>query len=348
MKKLGLIFGVALVASVIGALVTSQTVIMQRPLTSVGLTSGMSFGTAFPTVANDGRPAFDGEPFVLITNDSRPLLFVFNDTANIWRTPDQSFGYNVPGGSTMVNVRRQEFDESCVVREAADFTAELVSDAGVNIAWCPDDTLNVFEFRIDGAQASPFIVDGAGALDIDNDGADNEGVEIVVSTTSAPVGGVVDVGTTPTTYFQVGFTIASIDGTDNLQMGWKLAAAYVDDQVNNTINTGGQFHWNSAAGNCVITTQDDGTDAEDETTACDLSDAEEMHVRVVQETDGTYNFFFAATEAALNTATAVTKTNATGAAAAGDMMVPYISMLNDTAADAEVKILYVEIGEILS
>ena len=37
--------------------------VAQRPLNQAGLTSGWSFGTALPTVANDGRPPFDGEPY---------------------------------------------------------------------------------------------------------------------------------------------------------------------------------------------------------------------------------------------------------------------------------------------
>jgi len=353
------IIALSAVAFSVGVL-TSQTVIEQRPLTSLGLTEGMSFGTALPTVANDGRPPFDGEPFVLRSSGSDPLLRFYNESesasdprhSSLWETAPMLESVNDWTNRQQFNVARQEFNQSCIVREAADFTAELVTDAAVNIALCPgngpDEGITMFEFRIDGAQASPFIVDAAGALDIDNDGAANEGVEIVIAPTSAVVGALVDVGTSPAKYFQVGFTIASIDGADNYGVGWRLAAAYVDQMVVATINTGATFLWDDALGNCVITTQDDGADGTDEQTTCDLSDAEEIHVRIEVSTAGAFAFYHAATEAALATATALTETNATGVAAAGDMLVPFIFMEQDTAADTEIKILYVEIGEVQS
>jgi hypothetical protein len=361
MKRNALILAAALVVGVLASIATTQVVIEQRDLTNAGLTRGMSFGTALPTVANDGRGPFHGEPFIVRSSGADPLLRVYDESestadpshASLWETTPMLETVNDWTNRQQFNVTRQEFNQSCLVREAADFSAELVTDAAVNVALCPsgggpDQGINMFEFRIDGAQASPFIVDAAGALDIDNDSIANEGVEIVVAPTSAPVGGVVDVGTSPETYFQVGLTIASIDGADSYGVGWRLAAAYVDNMVIGTVDTGGAFHWDDALGNCVIATQDDGTDGADEQTTCDLSDAEEIHVRVHVNTDGTFDFFHAATEALLDVATELTQTNATGAGAAGDMLVPYIWMLQDTAADTEIKILYVEIGEVQS
>ncbi len=349
----------------IGALV-SQTVIEQRPFSAIGLTEGMSFGTTLPTVANDGRPPFDGEPFIVRTDGSDALLRLYNESTTSWDTAPMlentntwtanntygdsevdTFEFN---GKITMNVHRQDFNRSCYVREAADGTAELVSDAAVNMAICPSGSsgsdLTHFVFRVDGAQASPFVVTTAGALDIDSDGAATEGPDIVIGyETAAPVKAH-NTGTDPAAYLQVGFTIASISGTDNFQIGWRISSAFIDGGVNNTIDTGGGFHWNSNAGNCVVSTQDDTTDAEDETTACDLSDAEEMHVRIEAQTDGTFDYYFAATEALLDVATEVTKSNATGVAVAGDQLVPYITLINSDDVDNEIKILYIEIGEL--
>jgi len=348
----------ALLCSV--GILVSQTVIEQRPLNNNGLTSGMSFGTELPTLANDGRNPFDGEPFIVRTDGSPPALRVYNESTTSWDTSilgegDIALGDNeldeiTANGRIIQNVVRQEFNQSCIIMGTTAFVAESVLDAAVNTVICPsqgpDQGINLFHFRIDGAQASPFIMDGAGALDIDNDGTANEGVEIVVNADPLGTGGVLDVGTSPAKYFQWGWTIASIDGADSYGGGWRIRGAYVDNMVLATIDTGAEFNYTTAAGACNITTQDDGVDATDLITACDLSDAEQMHYRVEVSTAGVFTFYWAATEAALETATAVTKTLAVGAAAAGDQMVPFIWMLQDTAADTEIKLLYVEIGEV--
>lgn len=344
---------------------------IQRPISDKGKSAGVSYFYALP---GEGR---DGEVGVLLAEGETAVgvVYVYDGSTSTWTRSSRTDGTEntvakfgatdladssiIDDGTTVEftkrtfkSVTRQEFDQSCLVREAADFSAELVSDAGINIVLCPSggspyQGINMFEFRLDGDQASPFIVDGAGALDIDNDGTENEGMEFVVASTSAPVGGVIDVATSPAKYFKVGFTIASIDGTDNFFLGWRLAAAYVDDLVLTTIDTGAQFHWNSKTGNCLIRTQDDGTDANDEVTACDLADAEEMHVRVEIDATGDPSFYYAASEVLLETATVVAETNTgTATAAAGDMLVPFGGVLNSDVADSEIKILYVDIGEV--
>ena len=373
MKKLwGAILGLVLVGGLIFAQQgPGDPDFIQRPISDEGKSAGVSY---FYSLPNEGR---DGEIGVLLLEGETSVgtVYIYDGSTSTWTNARRGAGTEntvprfgsldlvdsaiIDDGTTVEftqrifkTVSRQEFNQSCLVREAADFSAELVSDAGVNVALCPsgggpDQGLNLFEFRIDGDQASPFIVDGAGALDIDNDGAENEGMEFVAASTSTAVGGVIDVATSPAKYFKVGFTIASIDGTDNLFFGWRLAAAYQDNLLLTGIDTGAQFHWNSKAGNCLIRTQDDTTDATDEVTACDLSDAEEIHIRVEIDVTGDPSFYYAATEALLAAATVVTETNtATATAATGDMLVPFGGMLNSDVADSEVKLLYLEIGEV--
>lgn len=64
----------------------SQVVIERRQMDSSGFPIGAGFGTALPTVANDGRPPVDGELFVVRTAGSDPLLRVFNDSTSSWDT----------------------------------------------------------------------------------------------------------------------------------------------------------------------------------------------------------------------------------------------------------------------
>jgi len=241
------------------------------------------------------------------------------------------------GKATEYVAARQEFMNPCFVAELADGTAELVTDAGVNRVVCGGG-LGIFSFRIDGAQASPWIV-GGGYLDVDNDGADNEGVDIVAADRAATTHGLIT-GTSPAMYTRASITIASVSGTDNLSFGWRIAAAHIDNQVPETIDTGGMFNLNDTAGNIEIQTADDGTDADDEEDQVgDWADGETHTLEVRMSTAGVFTFFIDGLESTITTAT--------GAAAAGDVMVPFFSQLNESDADTETKINWWEVGEVL-
>ena len=242
------------------------------------------------------------------------------------------------GKGTTLTSYRQDFDGPCRVFELADHTAELVTDASVNGAYC-EGGIGVFEFRIDGDQASPFIVKG-GALDMDNDGTDDEGVEVVVSDRAASTNGWVMVGTSAAKFVRASVTIASVSGTDNFYFGWALAGAHVDNLVLGTIDTYGVFRINDAAGNIQIQTGADGTDATDEATSNPIwADAETIVLEVRLAVDGTFTFYM---DDVLQT-----QTLATGAADAGDVMQPIIGLLNAADADTELKINWIEIGQVL-
>ena len=250
----------------------------------------------------------------------------------------QSFTDKTLGEGTIRVTYRQDFDGPCQKFEQADHTVELVTDAAVNGAYC-DGGIKVFSYRLDGAQASPFIIAG-GALDIDNDGADNEGVEIVLADIAASTSGWVLTGTSVAKYFKANITITSVSGTDNLAMGWRLAAAHVDDYVLETYDTYGAFHINDNAGNIEIQTGDDTVDADDEADANAVwADAETMTLEVRVSTAGVFTFY--------QDDVAVTITTATGAAAAGDVLIPFIFQLNDSDADTETKVNWIEIGEVV-
>lgn len=240
-------------------------------------------------------------------------------------------------GSTRVSYR-QDFDGPCRVFELADHTAELVTDGSVNGAYC-DGGIGVFEFRIDGDQASPFIVTG-GALDIDNNGTDDEGVEIVVSDRAASTNGWVEVGTSVAKFVRANITITSVSGTDNFYFGWAIAGAHVDNLVLGTIDTYGVFLINDAAGNIQIVTGADGTDAADEaTTNPTWADAETITLEVRVSTSGVFTFYM---DDVLQTVTL-----ASGAADAGDILQPIIGLLNAADADTELKVNWIEIGQVI-
>ena len=244
------------------------------------------------------------------------------------------------GKGTVPRSFRQEFDAPCIKRELADFTAELVTDAAVNIAMCDGSLgLSLFSYRLDGAQATPFLSRG-GKLDIDNDAANNEGVEIVFAEASASTQGWAIRGVSPAMYVRASITIGSVSGTDNMAFGWKRANAHIDDYVVESINTGGFFHINDNAGNIEIQTASDGTDADDEADANPVwSNNETIVLEVRVSTSGVFTFY--------QDGTAVTVTTATGAAAANDIMVPFISLIQASDANTELEINWIEIGEVI-
>ena len=87
MKKLIVPIIAALVVIFVSVgLLTSQTVIERRQMDNRGFPIGAGFGTAVPTIANDGRPPVDGELFVVRTSGSDPLLRVYNDSTATWDT----------------------------------------------------------------------------------------------------------------------------------------------------------------------------------------------------------------------------------------------------------------------
>jgi hypothetical protein len=293
--------------------------------------------------------SYSGDLYVVTPSGEQPYLTIYDAPGAEWDTIFQSNTFSsdvIFEAEIDRRVFRQDFNCGTRVREAADGTAELVSDAGVNNAFMTCGDIRDFNFRIDGAQASPFIVNTEGKLDLDNDGTDDEGVYIIVGETN--------IATTMTPYvygqswyLRVGFDIESVDGTDNIQIGWRLNEAYVDNQVLATPNTYGAWAWNSSAGNAIMATGDDTVDATDEVTGADLSENETIHVEVILETDGTFSFRYGASEAALEASSEVTQVNTINAAfVAGDVMLPFIAMLHTTNADTEMMIDYIEIGRI--
>jgi len=119
-----------------------------------------------------------------------------------------------------------------------------------------------------------------------------------------------------------------------------FAEAFVDDLVLETYDTYGVYHINDNAGNIEIQTGDDTTDADDEDDqVADWADAATHVLEVRVATDGAFTFYI--------DGAASTVTTATGAAAAGDILIPVIGLLNDSDADTNTKVNWIEIGEVV-
>lgn len=234
---------------------------------------------------------------------------------------------------------RQDFDQLCDKREQVDYTIELVVDAAINLAACQGD-INLFNYRLEGDQASPFIVSG-GSLDMDNDGAENEGVEIVIADSTTSTQGWSVVGTSPAMFLRANITITSVSGTDNMYVGWRLQEAFQDNLAVASYDTYGTYLINSTGGNIVIQTDVNGgaTGTDEDDQIVDWGDAETHTLEVRLATDGVFTFYIDDLP--------TTIANANDAAEAGDIMIPMIGLLNAAHADTELKVNWIEIGEVI-
>lgn len=245
--------------------------------------------------------------------------------------------WSTPAGSAVLE-RRQEFDGPCLIRIHSNFGIEGVTNGSLNVVICSGSPA-LFKYRIDGDQTFPFQTN-FGILILGALAADNEGVEVVVDADEVVLqGSWMNVGAVPARFFRASVEIVSVSGTDNFYMGWRKKEAYVDDLVLETYDTYGVYHINDTAGNLEIQTGADGVDADDEEDQVGNWGDGETHILEVQlATDGVFTFLI---DGLVSTVTA-----ATGAADAGDSMVPFIGMLSAPDADTSLRVHYVIIGDV--
>ena len=289
------------------------------------LSSGQT--SSFVNLAPDNSPnhtggTFNGLNIASITEDPQATESAINIQS----------GYDVSitteGAITSTTVRA-DFN-----MPSTDGTSYNGADADEFFYLSPE--LNLFG-RIDGAQSGPLF--RYGALTIDNDGIDDEGVEyVIIDRSDESIGRMAVVGTSPAMYVKASFTITSVSGTDNFYFGWRLQEAFVDNLVIATYDTYGVHRINDTAGNLQIQTGDDTVDGTDENDQVAVWADGETHVlMVVLNTNGSFEFFIDDLP--------VTQTNAVGAASAGEVLYPVIGLLNAADADTALTINYIEYGE---
>lgn len=235
------------------------------------------------------------------------------------------------------NSYRQDFDSSCH-RANNNWGAVGNADGDINRVIC-GGAISTFHYRLEGAQGDPVNPPNGTGLDIDNDGTDNEGVEIVLSDSAVGNGWII-VGTSPAMYARFNVTITSVSGTDNFFVGWRTNTGYQDNIVVASYDTYAVHLINDTVGNLVIQTGDDTVDGTDENAVNAVwADAETITFEVQIATDGTVTFY---TDGVVNS-----ETNATGGFDAGDIAYPFFGLLNAADADTDATINWIEVGEVI-
>ncbi len=304
--------------------VTSQTVIEQRPLTTLGLTSGMSFGTALPTVANDGRPPFDGEPFIVRTDGSDALLRVYNESTTSWDTTpmlenDNSFtGSNTLGNNEddlltinspiIYRVQREDFEGPYLVIDwtNGDYVPSVADDE-MNMLYFPN-MLIAYEHEVAFAgtsTASTYINNGIDAADaqgrvwlVDDttmvDAVSDDAVEFVFGGTEIDAVLFIEEATDSLdAYCEIQVRLDDIsDLTDaDFYFGFMLATAIDDTFAWETNNTYATYHIDDNAGNLVISTSlNGGSDLEEDSTVVGTWGDNETHTLRVEMSPDSVTF----------------------------------------------------------
>jgi hypothetical protein len=326
---------------------------MQRPLSNLGLSAGVGYGTRVPVSGELGGPPTDGELFVVRNaGTSDPDVMVYSSVDSAW----QSVGSNITtaaaigsdeddsitlNGPVTFEVRREDFDFVPPIIVESDFTAAVVADTTANLIG-PFPQIGWLYYRIEiafGGTYDATTVFNGGAFHLDDaalvDLTDNDAVEFVVG--GPPTTAVFfDEDSTESAYCEISVTFTDISDftADDFYFGAFLAAAIEDTFAYTTADTVAYFAVNSNAGAVVIGTNLNGGGAAEDA-ALTIADATTYVWRVTLSADSV---------AFSSDGTAITQSNAVLNLDAGDEMVCRFGFRSAGTATAGVDINYVEIG----
>lgn len=327
------------------AVVHSQTTIIQRPRSSTGLSSGVGYGTEFPTSNNSDSGPIDGELFIRIdagTDDPRP--YVYSDASGDWFDVQLS----------KQNVLREDFTFTMFKALENDETAAVTTDAGVNYLtlYGPGD-IDIIGYRLEApdgpglaATPNPGAVAGVFTTAGYVDNADNEGINFTFGAHDNATG--LDNGihysetNSGDTYCEIRVDIADVSDTDDLWFGWELNDATDNPPASADFDTYAGFTLADDAGDIQICTALNNAAEGCDDAGTDWSDGDQFVLRVTMSADSV-SFAADLTDGG-TTVSSLTQTNATLNADDGDVFKCVLGWTNGAAGDPTVVVDYVEIG----
>jgi len=265
-----------------GGILTSQTVIERRQMDTLGFPIGNGFGTALPTVANDGRPPVDGELFSVRTTDADSSLRVYNESSTSW---DE--WATVSRGNSWT-VHRDDFCGVGVLQN--DGTIESGVDTEINDITTIVNPVGYYQFIEQTATlslAQPVNTAGAGCgLDVSGDITANDGHEIIFHNERLGSVYVVD-SATDEFFFEISITITDISAFDgDWATGLMLPEAQVNPPQHDGLGTYVIFTLSDNAGDLDVEADVDAGGQANDDTGITWADAETKVLRLEIDGDG--------------------------------------------------------------
>ncbi len=286
MKKLTVVCIAAVVAVLLLSVASliSQTVIERREMDSRGFPLGAGFGTALPTVANDGRPPVDGEMFIVRTDGADPVVRLYNDFESSWNTVAN---LSTGAGNSFVIFR----DDFCGIGVSQnDGTPELTSDTNLNHIRTSAGGIYLQRLEIGAAVSLALpLTTGACGLDVSGDVTADDGHAIrfgeFIDGSSVHIIQASD--TSATFYFEISITIGNISGFDgDWAVGLLAPEAFQNPPQHDGLNTYVLWTLSDNAGDLDLEADVDGGGQVNDDTGITWADGETRVLRIEIDTDG--------------------------------------------------------------
>lgn len=302
---------------------------MQNAFRLLALTLGvLTAAPAFAARVNRAISGLPGQARFGYDNTARSFVVQLEKTDAVWAT---RFGYD---GRDLGYYMTEEFNlgasKGIAVIEK-DGTAFAGTAGALNHVYLDHGSSLICAALGAGQTLAPAMT--ATGLDISGDEVDTEGYECfshMLGGSGAPL----VIGTTPAFYFQVGFNVADVSGTDDIQCGLRKI-----EPVNAAINSYTDYvtmGWNTSANPAAVKIETEINSSAVVTDTTDtVADGVTLTMKYIVSAAGVVTYTNDA--AAVGTMAAPTATAAV-TLDDGDLVVPFCRMLQDAGLTGEVNL----------
>lgn len=226
---------------------------------------------------------------------------------------------------------RESFDQPHLIRLSTTFAAKGLGDGATNavLGSPPGVTL----YREEQAKTVSSWVDTTGALNLDADAINDEGVEIALGDSEAGASGWIITGAATGGCFIVNFTLGDNAGTDQFFIGWRNVTAFVTDNIFSGYNEWAGLGINAVDGSIFANHEiNGGAGSLSDDSGVNMADGETRTLKsCITGTSRVPTASYTANGG--TTFTAITLTNGGGAQTTGVPMIPFVSLMNAASVD---------------